>query len=134
MKKLITVFGDSIGKGIMTDGEKLFFGTGAVDILKGEYDLKIENKSSYGQSLKRMMAREEIDKYYQTVSEDKSERVAVLELGGNDADFDWKRLRQTLRANTLQKPRRKNFFRSTNPHSKNCPFIAKRFTFARSCR
>ncbi|HBK02588.1 MAG TPA: hypothetical protein DDY77_06135, partial [Clostridiales bacterium] len=64
MGKLITVFGDSIGKGVMTDGEKLFFGEGAVDILNGEYDLKIDNKSSYGQSLKRLLARGEIDKYY----------------------------------------------------------------------
>ena len=110
MKKLITVFGDSIGKGIMTDGEKLFFGTGAVDILKGEYDLKIENKSSYGQSLKRIMAREEIDKYYQTATADKSERVAVLELGGNDADFDWKKVAADPKGEHTSKTTPEEFF------------------------
>ena len=110
MGKLITVFGDSIGKGVMTDGEKLFFGEGAVDILNGEYDLKIDNKSSYGQSLKRLLARGEIDKYYNSVTEEKKKRVAVLELGGNDADFDWKKVAADPKGEHTSKTTPEEFF------------------------
>lgn len=91
----ITVFGDSIGKGITTDNgkiEKLKFG--AVELFENQYGIKIDNRSIYGQSLKRVYDKGIIDKY---ISEtDKSvKNIAVLELGGNDADFNWKTVAQT---------------------------------------
>lgn len=110
MSKLITVFGDSIGKGIMFDGKKIFFGTCAVDILNCEYDLKIDNKSAYGQSLKRLLAREEIDKYYSNVDTNKSDRIAVLELGGNDADYNWKEVASAPNCEHSSKTTPEEFF------------------------
>ena len=90
IKTKITVFGDSIGKGIVTDGGKLeVVQQSAVGLFEDKYQLKVDNRSSYGQSLKRIMQRGLIDKYIEEL--DTSVRnVAVLELGGNDADFNWK--------------------------------------------
>ena len=90
VKTRITVFGDSIGKGIVTDGGKLeVVQQSAVELFEDKYQVKVDNRSSYGQSLKRIINRGLIDKYIEEL--DLSVRnVAVLELGGNDADFNWK--------------------------------------------
>ncbi|MBR2337719.1 MAG: SGNH/GDSL hydrolase family protein [Clostridia bacterium] len=88
----ITVFGDSIGKGITTDNGKIEkLSSSAVEIFEQEYGVKVDNRSIYGQSLKRICQKGLIDKYINEISADK-QNVAVLELGGNDADFDWKRV------------------------------------------
>lgn len=89
LNKRITVFGDSIGKGIITDGGKIeVLPTYAIKLFENEYGIKIENQSAYGNSLKRLCERGKIDKYIASL--DKTvKNVAVIELGGNDADFDW---------------------------------------------
>lgn len=86
----ITLFGDSIGRGIVTDNGKLeLIKESAVGLFESGYGIKIDNRSAYGQSLKKIYQRGLIDRYIQTL--DLSQKnVAVLELGGNDADFDWK--------------------------------------------
>ena len=87
--KRITVFGDSIGKGITTDGGKIeILPTYAIKLFEDEYQVKIENNSIYGNSLKRFFERGKMDKYLSSL--DKTvKNVVVLELGGNDSDFDW---------------------------------------------
>ena len=88
----ITVFGDSIGKGITTDNGKIEkISCGAVELFEKEHSLKVDNRSVYGQSLKRLCKKGIIDKYISELRGDGQE-VAVLELGGNDADFDWKKV------------------------------------------
>ena len=85
----ITVFGDSIGKGIYTeDGKTMLLSENAVNLFEKKYGVKIDNRSVYGQSLKKLMSRGYIDRY---ISETESfkRNVAVIELGGNDADFCW---------------------------------------------
>ena len=86
----VTVFGDSIGKGIFTDGGKIeVLQNNAVSLFENWCGIKIDNRSTYGQSLKRLIERGVIDRYIQSL--DRTQKnVAVLELGGNDADFDWK--------------------------------------------
>ena len=85
----ITVFGDSVGKGIFTDSGKLeVLRDSAVSLFEEEYDVKTDNRSSYGQSLKKLFSRRIIDKYIDGIDENEN-NVVVIELGGNDADFDW---------------------------------------------
>lgn len=86
----VTVFGDSIGKGIFTDGGKIeVLKNNAVHLFEDWRGIKVDNRSTYGQSLKRLIERGVIDRYIQSL--DRTQKnVAVLELGGNDADFDWK--------------------------------------------
>lgn len=90
IKKRITVFGDSIGKGIITeDGKIEFLPTCAIKLYEEKYHIKIENLSAYGNSLKRLCERGKVDKYIASL-DSSVKNVAVIELGGNDADFDWK--------------------------------------------
>ena len=90
IKKRITVFGDSIGKGIITeDGKIEFLPTCAIKLYEENYHIKIENLSAYGNSLKRLCERGKVDKYIASL-DSSVKNVAVIELGGNDADFDWK--------------------------------------------
>ena len=57
--KRITVFGDSIGKGITTDGGKIeILPTYAIKLFEDEYRVKIENNSIYGNSLKGFSSAE----------------------------------------------------------------------------
>ena len=88
----ITLFGDSIGKGIVTDNGKLeLIKESAVGLFEKGYGVKVDNRSAYGQTLKKIYQRGLIDRYIQTL--DRAQKnVAVLELGGNDADFDWKKV------------------------------------------
>ena len=89
-EKKITVFGDSIGKGVFTDGGKIeVIKDNAVRLFEEWKGIEIDNRSGYGQSLKRLLDKGVIEKYIAGL--DKSKRnIAVIELGGNDADFDWK--------------------------------------------
>lgn len=86
----ITVFGDSIGKGVFTDGGKIeVLKNNAVDLFSAWSGIEIDNRSGYGQSLKRLVERGFIKRYITEL--DKTKRNAVvIELGGNDADFDWR--------------------------------------------
>ncbi len=91
----ITVFGDSIGKGINTDSGKIEVMTdSAVGLFEKEFNIKVDNRSIYGQSLKRIVERGIVDKYIENI--DRTQKnVVVIELGGNDADFNWRQVAQT---------------------------------------
>jgi len=86
----ITVFGDSIGKGIVTDNLKPeVFSDNAVSLFERQSGVKIDNRSVFGQSLKRVVSRGLIDGYINGLDKTQN-NVAVIELGGNDADFNWR--------------------------------------------
>ncbi len=88
----ITLFGDSIGKGITTDNGKIeMLSKTAVGLFENNYGTKIDNRACYGQSIKRLAKKGAIDSYIKSIDKDKN-NIAVIELGGNDADFDWKRV------------------------------------------
>lgn len=91
----VTVFGDSIGKGVFTDGGKIeVLKDNAVNLFERWKGIKVDNKSGYGQSLRRICEKGVIDKYIEGLDKN-AENVAVIELGGNDADFDWKQVALT---------------------------------------
>ncbi len=85
----ITVFGDSISKGLFLNGTKIDkLGTSAVDILQNNFMLEIDNKSVFGQTLKRVYEKGMIDQYLEKINYDNN-NIVVLALGGNDSDYNW---------------------------------------------
>ena len=88
----ITVFGDSIGKGVFTDDEKpVIMENSAVNLFENSFSVSVDNRSVFGQSLKRIMQRRQLERYLSAI-DCKERNVAVLELGGNDADFNWRKV------------------------------------------
>jgi lysophospholipase L1-like esterase len=88
----ITVFGDSIGKGINTDGGKpVVMENSAVELFEHSFKVSVDNRSAFGQSLKRTSERGLIDRYLSGL-DTTARNIAVIELGGNDADFNWRKV------------------------------------------
>ena len=88
-KQKITLFGDSIGKGIMTEGDKLRIASPtAVRLYEAEYDTGIINASRFGQTMAKSYERGVFREYADRLDGDK-ENVAVIELGGNDCAYFW---------------------------------------------
>lgn len=105
----ITVFGDSIGKGIVTDNGKLeVLDSSAVALFEKWSGVKIDNRSAYGQSLKRIYERGIIDIYLNSISEEDN-NVVVIELGGNDSDYDWRKVALSPKENHDSKTSVKEF-------------------------
>ncbi len=99
----ITIFGDSIGKGVSTDNGKIeVIKDNAVELFEKTHSVKVDNRSVFGQSLQRIMQRGVIDKYVESLSPSEN-NVAVLELGGNDSDFNWRAVSQNPEFNHLPK-------------------------------
>ncbi|OLA10604.1 MAG: hypothetical protein BHW12_01870 [Coprobacillus sp. 28_7] len=62
--KNITIFGDSISKGVsITDGKIVKVENNAVNLLEEHYGISINNKSVFGQTLKRVYDKKLIDEY-----------------------------------------------------------------------
>ena len=86
----ITILGDSIPKGIFTQDNKLKkMNESAVKQIADHYKVSIDNFSFYGQTLSRLNKRGFLDKYIESLNK-KDFNVAVISLGGNDSDYDWK--------------------------------------------
>jgi lysophospholipase L1-like esterase len=86
------VFGDSVAKGIVTVKGKIeTIKDNAVKLVSNYFGQEIDNISLYGQTLKRIYDKKIVDKYLDSVNQ--SEQVyAVFSLGGNDSDYDWKKV------------------------------------------
>lgn len=87
----ITIFGDSIAKGLFLDKNnlsilKLKFGFASM--LGEKFNCSVQNNSVFGQTLKRANEKNLFDNYLAELNADE-ENIAIIELGGNDADFNW---------------------------------------------
>lgn len=83
----ITVFGDSISKGLYLDCDKVErLNVNAVNLVGERYGIEIVNNSMFGQTLKRVCGKGMIERY---VSSLEGNNIAVLCIGGNDADYNW---------------------------------------------
>ena len=80
----ITVYGDSILKGVVLEDGKYRMERGWEKRLAQEHGLEIRNKAHFGNTLGRAMPQIEKD-----CAERAEGELAVLEFGGNDCDFDW---------------------------------------------
>ena len=85
----ISVFGDSIGKGIITFGDKKGVSDrSAVKLFEERFHTIIDNRSKFGQTLAKSFRRGEFDKYIKTIKKD-DEATVVIELGNNDCAYFW---------------------------------------------
>lgn len=88
------VFGDSIAKGIVTMNGKLeTIEDNAVKLVSDYYHQTIDNVSFYGQTLKRIFDKNIVSQYLDSLDHHEDLYV-VFALGGNDSDYDWKKVAQ----------------------------------------
>ncbi len=88
----ITIFGDSIPKGIIFEDSQLKkLSDNVVSIIANKLHLNINNLSYYGQTLTRLEEKAIIDEYLIGINPDER-NIAVISIGGNDSDFDWKKV------------------------------------------
>lgn len=89
MKRKIVVWGDSLLKGVVYDEPShryRFSDRSCLDLVgQKNHDWSITNFSQYGQTSERALI-----KMKEKLKESHDFDVAVIELGGNDCDFDWK--------------------------------------------
>ena len=82
---LVTVYGDSILKGVLYENGRYVLERGWERRLAERFDLRLVNRSRFGGTLPKALARIEQD----SAVEADGEEYALLELGGNDCDYDW---------------------------------------------
>lgn len=91
----ITVFGDSIFKGIVTDSGKLQkLENSVVNNVAKHFNLDIKNVSVYGQTLGRIYQKGLILDYTNSLDTSKK-NITVLSVGGNDSDYDWQEIEKS---------------------------------------
>ena len=85
----ISVFGDSIGKGVVTSGEERgILERSAVRLFEERFKTKIDNRSKFGQTLAKTYRRGDFDSYIKTI-EKGDKATVVIELGNNDCAYFW---------------------------------------------
>ena len=80
----VIVYGDSILKGVLFEDDKYVVDHSWEEKLAERFDLHVTNRSRFGSTLPKAMAR--IEKDSETGAEGE---YALLEFGGNDCDYDW---------------------------------------------
>ncbi|MBQ9720159.1 MAG: SGNH/GDSL hydrolase family protein [Oscillospiraceae bacterium] len=80
----VTVYGDSILKGVLFENGKYTVSHDWEEKLCERFGLRVTNRSRFGSTLPKAMARIEKDSATEAAGE-----YALLEFGGNDCDFDW---------------------------------------------
>ena len=81
----ITVYGDSILKGVLLEDGKYRINREWEERLSREHGLEIRNKAHFGSTIGKALSliRRDAEKEYE------AGELAVLEFGGNDCDYDW---------------------------------------------
>ena len=82
---LITIYGDSITKGVLMEGGRYLINSTGIAALAQKFSLLIRNRSKFGCTIDKGLARIQHD----LSGTDNAAGVMVLEYGGNDSDFDW---------------------------------------------
>lgn len=86
----ITVFGDSIPKGIVIkDNRPTIIDNSVVKIIEKHYGIGINNISKFGQTLAKLHERNVFDNFLGKIG-DEDNHIAVFFIGGNDCDYNWK--------------------------------------------
>jgi lysophospholipase L1-like esterase len=83
MRKIVTILGDSIMKGVMYDAERGRY------VLYGDKGF-LEEAADRGLDIKKVCRMgATVDWGYEHLSETDGSRAVVLEFGGNDCNYDW---------------------------------------------
>lgn len=94
MTKKVAIFGDSISKGIVyEDGKLRRIDDCVVNLIADEYGFEIRNFARYGLTLSKLDKKQTVEKFIDETAEE-ADNYAVLSIGGNDADYDWKAVAQ----------------------------------------
>lgn len=87
-QKKITLFGDSIPKGLYLEGNKIMrIKRCAVNTVEETLQIKIDSRSAFGQTLGKCCKKEMFSDFFK--SADPSADILAVSLGGNDCDYDW---------------------------------------------
>ena len=81
----VTVYGDSILRGVRFQEGRYVIDHSWEESLAKTFGLTITNRSRFGNTIRKAMPRIEKD----SESRCAGEEYALLELGGNDCDYDW---------------------------------------------
>ncbi len=81
----VTVYGDSILKGVLLEDGKYIVDRAWEEKLAARFGLRVNNRSRFGSTIQKAMAR--ILRDVETPCAEPE--VALLEFGGNDCDYDW---------------------------------------------
>ena len=81
----VTVYGDSILRGVRFQDGRYLIDHSWENSLADEFGLQITNRSRFGNTIGKAMPRIEQD----SAAPGTGEEYALLELGGNDCDYDW---------------------------------------------
>ena len=81
----VTVYGDSILRGVRFQNGRYVIDHSWETRLAEKYGLSITNRSRFGNTIQKAMPRIESDSRTRCGEEE----YALLELGGNDCDYDW---------------------------------------------
>ncbi len=102
MKRKIVVWGDSLLKGVIYDEPThryRFLDDSCLEILgQSQKEWSFTNLSQFGQTSERALA-----KMKEKLKDDHDFDIAVIELGGNDCDFDWKQIAENPRVDHTPK-------------------------------
>ena len=91
----ITVFGDSIAKGVIfRDNRYQVAQDNVISLLERHYSITIDNTAQFGQTLRRLTDKKYIERYLRRLDE-KKHNLAVFCIGGNDCSFDWNSVQHT---------------------------------------
>ena len=85
---LITIYGDSITKGVLMEGGRYLINSTGISALAQQFSLMIRNRSKFGCTIDKGLVRIRHD----LEGTEAAPRVTVLEYGGNDSDFDWSKV------------------------------------------
>lgn len=89
MKK-ITIWGDSVLKGVVLEEGKDRYSllkNSSIELTKRELDVDIKNNSKFGLTVTKAMRL-----IQKSLSKDELPNYALMELGGNDCDYNWKEI------------------------------------------
>ena len=81
----VTVYGDSILRGVRFQDGRYVIDRSWEERLAQTFGLKITNRSRFGNTIRKAIPRIEQD----SAAACGEEEYALLELGGNDCDYDW---------------------------------------------
>lgn len=85
--KTVSIWGDSVLKGIILDNESLkynIFKDNSIDQVSRKTGLNFKNNSKFG-----MTVLKAFDLLKKSILRNPASDFTVVELGGNDCDFDW---------------------------------------------
>lgn len=115
----ITVFGDSILKGVITrpESDKIFEITenDSLTLAQKELGFELDNRAVYGNIICKAQT-----KFTKWLEKGGSTDICIIEFGGNDCDYDWPPISENPDGTFLQKTPLQDYLRILDEMVKTC--------------